>query len=74
MVAGPLEDRLAARSRPVTEAVFAAKLPGTLTVFATSAPKTTELADKPTRTMPYVEPVPASRTRSPPTDNASPAA
>ena len=58
----------AARSRPVTLALFMTSAPTTDAVLVTSFRMTTDVADGPTRTTPVVLPVPASRTRSPPTD------
>jgi len=57
----------AARSRPVTDAVFATKFPSTDAVFVTSEPIRTDDALGPRRSTPAEEPVPASRMRSPPT-------
>jgi hypothetical protein len=64
----------AARTRPEIEAVFATKLPEIVAVFVASAPMMTADADGPRRTTPLTRPVPASKVRSPPFDDASPAA
>lgn len=71
-VIAPVE-REPVRMRPVTLPVLAAMAPSTVAVRETS-PTTTDVAERPMRTTPVEPPVPASRSRSPPVDDASPAA
>lgn len=71
-VATPLADSEAVRRSPVTLAEFITSAPATEVVRLASVPSTIVEADGPKRSTPEVEPVPASRTKSPPTELLSP--
>lgn len=72
-VTAPLADIVALRIKPVTLIAFAITDPGRLTVRVGSFPMTMDDAVGPRRRTPDVAPVPASRTRSPPTEELCPA-
>lgn len=69
-VKAPLMLASAERSRPVTLTAFTARPPKIVEVFVTSAPMYTAFDEGPRRRTPAEAPVPASRMRSPPTDDA----
>jgi hypothetical protein len=70
----PEADIAAARTKPLTLAVFATRFPLTVVVRVASLPRTTLEDDGPRRKTPLMLPVPASTIKSPPTDEPWPLA